>query len=193
MIGIAHIVIESSPEYIVAKPTRNTHTGELALHCYDWVDFSHSLGCKTIPGILIYHVFRVDASHPGVVYLKEYSNGSETAVNILKSPTAVESLFFPSVILPKGLSLEGQWYLNEKIRTLCHSNLSCYITCPKPSQAKVQEKNCNSVIINNLESSPATSFVYKYHTSAITLGLERPLWCICSNPGHKEKICPNKT
>ena len=68
MSGIARVVSESSQGYNVPQPVRNTITGELEVHTYDWVSLFQSLRFKTIPNILQYHVFRVDASNPKVVF-----------------------------------------------------------------------------------------------------------------------------
>lgn len=46
----------------------------------------------------------------------------------------------PEEVQPKGLDLERQWYLYEKTRPLCHSNLARDTTCPKPLQPKPGSK-----------------------------------------------------
>ena len=61
MHGIARIVSESSEGYNVPNPIRNTITGDLDVLVYDWVSFFRSLGFKTVPNILSYHVFHFDA------------------------------------------------------------------------------------------------------------------------------------
>ena len=43
---------------------------------------------------------------------------------------------FPNEVVPAGLTLERQWYLYEKIRTFCSSNLAADLPCPKPLASK---------------------------------------------------------
>ncbi len=194
MEGIIRVVRESSDGYNIPKPTRNTTTHELEVHVYDWVEFFRSRDFQTIPNILRYHVFHLDASNLKVVYLREYSTEPEETVTILKNDPVFDKTLLPSEITPQGLSLERQWYLYEKIRVLCHSNLSRDITCPMPSQskplqsklsrAKSKESSCDS---NTATATSSTA------SAEIPLGSKRPRLCsICSNPGHNKKTCPSK-
>lgn len=190
MQGITRIVSESSEGYNMPKPIRNTFTGDLDVLVYDWVSFFHSLGFKTVPNILRYHVFRFDATNPRVVYLREYSTEPEVPTTILMSTPMFDNTLLPSRVLPKGLDLDRQWYLYDKIRILCHSNLSRDITCPEPSQAKSKGKTANTVEVT---SSPSTSAANAVDTEPpLRTGSKRRLCSICSNPGHNKKTCPNK-
>lgn len=187
MHGIARIVSESSEGYSMPKPIRNIITGDLDVFVYDWVSFFHSLGFKTVPNILRYHVFRFDTTSPTVVYLREYSTEPEVSTTVLKTMPTFDKTLLPSRILPKGLDLDRQWYLFEKIRVLCHSNLSRDITCPEPSQAKSKGKTADPI------GSPCTSSANAEDTEPPPhAGSKRRLCSICSNPGHNKKTCPNK-
>ena len=196
MEGIARVVTESSDGYNVPKPTRSTFTGELEVHAYDWVAFFHSLEFRNIPNILHYHVFHFDASNSMVVFVREYSTESEVSINILKSPPAFDKTLLPSEVVPKGLDLDRQWYLYEKIRVLCHSNLSRDITCPEPSQAKQPSQAKPKGRSATSSTTAATSLPSTSATPAELplplLGAKRRRLCsICSNPGHNKKTCPN--
>ena len=187
MHGIARIVSESSEGYNVPKPIRNTITGDLDVLVYDWVSFFRSLGFKTVPNILSYHVFHFDAHNPTVVYLREYSTESEVPTTILKSMPTFDKTLLPSRIFPKGLDLDRQWYLYDKIHVLCHSNLSCDITCPEPSQSKAKGKTADPVDVTDSPSTSAADAEPPLRT-----GSKRCLCSICSNPGHNKKTCPSK-
>lgn len=198
--GIARVVSESSQGYNVPQPVRNTITGELEVHTYDWVSLFQLLRFKTIPNILQYQVFRVDASNPKVVFLKEYSTEAEVSHAILETTTVVDPTVLPSEIVGKGLNLERQWYLYEKIRILCHSNLGRDITCPKPSQAKPKGSNKDAPSASTKSSESSSGIPESMPTSSAALqvsepsrpGTKRRLCSVCANPGHNKKTCPER-
>ncbi|SMN01906.1 hypothetical protein SPONL_198 [uncultured Candidatus Thioglobus sp.] len=212
MHGISRVVSESSAGYNMPMPVRNTITGELEVRVYDWVAFFHSLEFKTVPNILRYHVFRFDQANLQVVFVKEYSTESEVYVQILKSTPAFDKTLLPLHIVPKGLDLERQWYLYEKIRILCHSNLSRDITCPEPPEPKKKSKSglgesssatstSGSTTANKSHSQSKAGTTEPSATEQLgtpappipTLGSKRKRLCsTCSNPGHNKKTCPNK-
>lgn len=82
------------------------------------------------------HNFRVPSSHPGTVFVREYSDSEEVAIKLLKPGADVMLLSqtSPSLIVIPGLDLKRQWYLYENIR--CNSTLAADITCPKPPEPK---------------------------------------------------------
>ena len=163
MIGIARVVEESAPGYNFVQHVRSPEQQQLIVKTYDWTAFFQLLGFRHIPGILQYHVFRFDSSEPGTIFVKEYSTSPEVAIKVLKPPILPFDLSFPSEIPPKGLDLERQWYLYEKIRILCHSNLCRDITCPKPLLPKPKKAHpssnlgCNQVTGNIQTTSTGSS------------------------------------
>ena len=132
--------------------------------------------------------------------LKEYSTEAEVSHAILETTTVVDPTVLPSEIVGKGLNLERQWYLYEKIRILCHSNLGRDITCPKPSQAKPKGSNKDAPSASTKSSESSSDIPESMPTSSAALqvpepsrpGTKRRLCSVCANPGHNKKTCPER-
>ena len=137
MADIEQVVRESSQGYNIPEVVR--YSGEQSVKTFDWVKFFHSLGFVPIPNILKYHSFRCNAANPGCVFVKLYSDSAENMVQVIQGATPDLSLL-PEEVKPKGLELERQWYLYEKIRPLCHTNLARDLTCPKPTLPKPRKR-----------------------------------------------------
>ena len=120
------------------------------------------------------------------VLVKEYSDSPTTQIQVIRGePPNLSEL--PEQVEPKGLDLDRQWYLYEKIRPLCHSNLGRDLTCPKPSQPKPGTKtsessNSHSQQCGQSANTSTTSFA----------GTKRRLCSVCHSSGHNKKTCPNK-
>ena len=101
---------------------------------YQWSSFL-SQYFKPIPNITSFHVFRVSASCPGVVFACEYSDSSEVQYVLLKNPSiqTIDPSEMPETKEAKGLDAKCQWYLYDQIRPLCASTLQADFTCPKPT------------------------------------------------------------
>ena len=126
--------------------------------------------------ITSYHIFRFDQQYPGMVFVREYSHSPKHSFQILKShPNATDR---PQQILPKGLDIERQWYLFEKIRPFCSSRLAADITCPKPIAPKPHQGSGGSTTQN-------TSLV------TTTAGTKRRVCSVCKESGHNKRACPN--
>ena len=72
-----------------------------------------------------------------MVYVKEHADTEEIEIDLMKttphwSPDPKE---LPSMVSPKGLSAEWQWYLHDNIRHFC-PNGDKDITCPLPGVPK---------------------------------------------------------
>ena len=89
---------------------------------------------KSILSITKYHVFSIKDDHPYNIILQEYSRAERESLNICKRP--IPEGIFPQQIQAKGLDLERQWYLYEKIRPFCSCTLAGDITCPRPTEPK---------------------------------------------------------
>lgn len=102
----------------------------------------------------------------------------------------------PVEIVPKGLSLERQWYLYKNIRVLCHSNLGRDMISPYLSQAKpkgTSKDNPADSARNSAHQSEGSSTTSSTATFSLThVGSKRRLCSICSNPGHNKKTCPER-
>ena len=89
------------------------------LSTFNWTDF-FAPHRKKVTGINKIHHFRFPFSEPGVVYIKEHSDEVvEKREVVLKPGWAPDPSLLPSVIPAKGLSMERQWYLFDKIREFC--------------------------------------------------------------------------
>lgn len=94
---------------------------------------------RKIPDITSYLHLKVVKNKRGIVSLKKAINGFDPEVYLLKRevPFGKNRAFrFPSKIVPKGLSLERQWYLYEQIRTHIPHEPDKDMTCPKPKKSK---------------------------------------------------------
>ena len=193
--------MESAAGYNFVQHVRSPEQQQL-VKTYDWTAFFQLLGFRHLPGILQYHVFRFDSSEPGTIFVKEYSTSPEVAIKILKPPILPFNLSFPPEIPPKGLGLDRQWYLYEKIRILCHSN-SCHDTkplLPKPKKSQLSSNlGCNQVIGNiqttSTGSSPGPSGTSNSTIHQQPIIQKRKHTCsLCHGTGHNKKFkktCPN--
>ena len=101
----------------------------------EWKEFFIPVFCN-IPDITQYHHFCFDAAHPGVVYLRKLVDKEEISFQMLRQPGfsfTVGELPMPTP--NKGMPLEKQWYLYEKVRPYCPEN-TADIVCPEPEDPK---------------------------------------------------------
>ncbi len=101
-----------------------------------------------LPDITSYRHYRISKKKPGFVFLKKSIEGDEIAVQLLKKevPFGKNKKFrLPSKIIPKGLSLERQWYLYDQIRTHIPDEKDKNMTCPKPNQSKPKKSKSLSL------------------------------------------------
>ena len=155
--------------------------GSTAVYFYDWVEFLKSK-YKPVPSITSYHVFTVRNAKPDVISLQVHSNGEEKHLSIEKTRPSTDRL--PQELHTKGLDLERQWYLYEKIRPFCSSNLAADLTCPKPSLSKPRSQVDRGEDEDN--TSTATS-------SESATKRKRTVTCsCCGQEGHTKRTCPSK-
>ena len=179
---IARIVRNSSqvggniPQVITATD------GETLVKFFNWSQFLSEY-FKVLPLITSYHTFRFDHQHPGVVFVRKYSQSPEHSIQILKCrPNATDT---PQQILPKGLDLERQWYLFEKIRPFCSCNLAADITCPQPSAPKPHQES-DGVQNHQGSGGEPTSL-------PTTAGTKRRTCSVCKESGHNKRGCPSRS
>ena len=155
--------------------------GSTAVHFYDWVEFLKSK-YKPVPSITSYHVFTVRNVKPDVISLQVHSNGDEKHLSIEKTRPSTDRL--PQELHTKGLDLERQWYLYEKIRPFCSSNLAADLTCPKPSLSKPRSQ------VDRGEDEDSTSTATSSESAAKR---KRTVTCsCCGQEGHTKRTCPSK-
>ena len=153
--------------------------GNVQVHFYDWTEFLKQY-YKTIPSITKYHVFIVKQDQPFSIILKQHSRAEKESLNIGKQPVPEGTL--PLEIHAKGLDLERQWYLYEKIRPFCSCTLAGDITCPKPSEPKPT--------VGDL----AQEHMAAVHSPIMPGSTKRPrksVTCsLCKHEGHTKRTCP---
>ena len=164
---------------------------------YQWTSFLSQF-FKTIPSITSYHVFRVSADKPGIVFVKEYSDSAEVSINCLKSPnTSIDSSLLPEVIAPKDLDAKRQWYLYEQIRPFCPSNLQADFTCPKPEVPKPTTDESSHPSKSNAASTTSMKRKHVETTppscSESQVPPKKARKCsACGQTGHNVRSCSNK-
>ncbi|XP_052772978.1 uncharacterized protein LOC128211900 isoform X2 [Mya arenaria] len=101
---------------------------------YNWTEFFRTL-FKPIPGLTKYHHFRITSSHPGTVFLREYADNQEVAIEITRPQRQpIPSSDMPERIDNQELDAKRSWYLFEEIAPLCNNSSACSKpTVPKPS------------------------------------------------------------
>lgn len=168
-------VVEKSAECNAAQLVVEDD-GRVIVPTYNWTDF-FATRFKKIPGIKKLHHFRFPSTECGVVYTKLQSDGKETKVKLLKDPSAeVDVNELPSVVQPKGLSTERQWYLHDQIREFCPEN-DRDVTCPLPSVPRPVSRQ-------NTPEPP--------QSPEVPQPKRRRVCGSCREVGHNSRTCPNK-
>ena len=78
--------------------------------------------------------FKLYASNPGIVTVREYFSSQEKEVNSMKRGQAVniDRNTMPAALTPKGLERRArQWYLYQEIRPFCKDTSDTLQSCPK--------------------------------------------------------------
>ena len=141
MKGIADVVDNSADcnySQLVAS-----EDGSTIVPAYNWTDF-FATKLKKIIGIKKNHHFRFDSTSPGVVHIRERCDTSEHSLDLLKAPWEPRPTDLPTVMHPKSLSAERQWYLYNQIRPFC-PDLDKDATCPLPSVPLPSSRSCTPV------------------------------------------------
>ena len=98
---------------------------------WQWLDWKSFFTTKFLPlrGIQKYYWFRFSKDHPGVVFVKERSDGVEVSKTILRKNVAIQRGERPSVIPEGGLSHQRATYLYRFLRPLVREEYRD-VTCP---------------------------------------------------------------
>ena len=112
--------------------------GNVIVPSYDWSSYL-TPNFKRINGIKSYHHFRFSNAHPNIVFVKEHADTEEISLSITKNAWNPDPQVLPSLIAPRGLSNECQWYLFESIRPFCPDEVMD-IVCPRPSMSNPKRR-----------------------------------------------------
>ena len=118
-------VVESSASVNNAQLV-GTQSGETVVKTYDWAGF-FAPNLKRVPHIKKQHHFVFTTTKPRIVSVREFSDTELTELKLQKDPRWTPSHDFPDEIQPRGLSLERQWHLYDKIREYCSDETSLYV------------------------------------------------------------------
>ena len=124
-------------------------SGNVIVPTYDWVTFFEDRTIKTaLRGIKSMSHFRFTSHKPGTVCVCTSSaaiRNDERKIDILNdSSWRPLSSDLPSLVHPEGLSLTRQWYLYNKIREFCPSevqDLVCPLPRKRPSSSSDDEED----------------------------------------------------
>ena len=156
-------------------------TGEIAVKFHNWSTYLQQF-FTSLPGITSYHIFHVDNTIPNTIFVREFSSSPEKTMVVGRRSVSTDiNTSLPDQILPIGLDLERQWYLYDKIRPFCSSNLSADLTCPKPLFPK---ESVSAAGPSHSTESPSTQ---QPHSVEVT----RKRSCtVCKGHGHNKRSCP---
>ena len=124
-------VVESSASVNSAQLV-GTQSGETVVKTYDWAGF-FAPNLKRVPQIKKLHHFVFTSTKPGIVTVRQFSDTELTELKLQKDPRWTPD--YPDEIQPRGLSLERQWYLYDKIREYC-SEETRDVVCPHPEHPR---------------------------------------------------------
>ena len=152
--------------------------GSIVVPTYNWTNFFAS-HFKKIIGIKKFYHLHFTWLEPGVCYVKERADTQQTRIQLLKSSWMPDGSDLPSIIQPKDLSPERQWYLHDQIGPFCPENdrnIACpFPTVPKPVSRQATPDPGNAITASN---SPPAKRARECRT--------------CKKTGHNSRSCPNK-
>ena len=176
-------VVESSASVNIAQLT-GTQDGEVVVNTYNWQEGLSSI-FKKVPDIKKFHHFQIRQTARGLPVLRvKTSNDSEyKEVQILKKNAEIPSNL-PPLIIPKGLSLERQWYLFNKIREFCSEDTQDLV-CPHPQDECAHSHSLPEAndLIQDSDSDPDEYQPPKPKRKTRTCQQ-------CGKIGHNRRTCP---
>ena len=127
---IVSAVIKSTPEKHTNIPeVTGWENGKPLVPIYDWKSFFHSY-FRPIDQINSRHHFRFTKESKQTLFYRNFCDSTEVQQPFLKDLKKIP-LGMPSLITPKGLSLERQYYLHTEIRRFCREGTEDLV-CPYP-------------------------------------------------------------
>ncbi len=176
-------VVERSATVNLAQLT-GTQNGEVIVKTYNWQEHLSS-SFKKVPQIKKVHHFKITKNDEGqpVLKVKEdiYDNFHE--VNMVTGKISSE---LPTQIIPKGLSLERQSYLYNKIRPFCAEEYQDDV-CPLPPGTTKPLTTPPTTPVPVTTIPPTASL----HDSSVNKKQEKKRVCgNCGESGHNRRTCP---
>lgn len=127
---LASVVETSTVSGVNVAQLCSLHDGSNIVPVYDWVSFL-SPYFKKFPKIKKYHHFQFKKERPGIVFYKEFSDGTEASLCLLRQEDAVTPAVLRNPLCPKGLDQQRKQYLYNEIRQFCKEGTEDLIV-PKP-------------------------------------------------------------
>ena len=114
-----------------------SQSGDVIVPMCNWSQYFEDNTIKTaLKGITQMHHFYFKATHPGKVIVKNSINDTEKSINLVKSLSWSPSWSdVPEPIVPAGMTLERRWYLFDKIREYCPTEVQDRV-CPMPLEPR---------------------------------------------------------
>ena len=128
-------------------------------------------------------MFSIKDDHPYNIILQEHSRAERESLDISKRP--IPEGIFPQQIQAKGLDLERQWYLYEKIRPFCSCTLAGDITCPRPTEPK-PTAGALALEHTDVVDGPTEATGTKHPQKPVTYSL-------CKGEGQTKRTCTQHT
>ena len=164
-----------------------TEDGTTVVPTYDWTDY-FAPHFRKFTSLKQYHHFRFVSSEPGVVYAKMHADTAEVKVVLVKDKWSPDPAEYPSVVTPKGLSVERQWYLYEKIREFCPEE-DKDSTCPRPTVPQPGSRAgtpCSDTFLH-----PHSGTTITVPPSGNSSSPPRKMCGTCRKEGHNSRTCPD--
>lgn len=171
----------------------STEDGTTLVPTYDWTDY-FAPNMSKISGIKKMHHFRFTSSEPGIVYTKLQCDTPEKRMVIAKDDWAPDPSVLPSVVTPKGLSADRQWYLFNKIREFCPEG-DRDVTCPEPtvprptSRAGTPEEDDDDNHAPSIPLSSAAPTASSSSRSSQSRPRRQSTDCSSDPPAKKRRVC----
>ena len=127
---LATVVDTSTVSGVNVAQLCSLHNGSTIVPVYDWVSFLSPF-FKKFPNIKKYHHFLFKSERSGIMFYKQFSDGSEESFSILRKEDSLPPSNPPVPLEPKGLDQQRKLYLFNEIRQFCKEGTEDLIA-PKP-------------------------------------------------------------
>ncbi len=155
-----------------------TQSGEIIVKSYEWTGFL-APKFKRINHITKQHHFEFTDNKGSIIY-REFSDDANITMKLIKDNESFTISDFPEQIIPRGLPIEREWYLHDKIAEYC-SEETRDLVCPQPQFPRPAASRAGS-----RATSPALE-------DNVTTPQKRQRVCgECGEMGHNKRTCSSK-